>query len=92
MDHLKICMDALRLLAGQPKSPKRVPLAERRINEYLQAEARLPLTTSLQRVSDAINKEAEQRAGNDFWITMQAYVQRGLRELEPEEPLPPPKE
>ena len=48
MDHLKICMDALRLLARLPEfDTNRLYLAEQRIKEYLQSEAHRPLTASL---------------------------------------------
>ena len=92
MDHLKICVDALRLLAGQPRSPNCVPLAEQRIKEYLRAQIDCARSASLQKLSDVINKEAEQHPGQDFWITMQAYVQSLVSKLEPDEPLPPLEE
>ena len=66
-------MDALRLLATQ-QSPNSVLLAERRINEYLQAEAATP-RTALDRLSDAIDREAEPFRGTyHFWIVVQHFV------------------
>lgn len=74
MVRLKTCMDALRLLAKQPESPNRVHLAERNINEYLQAEA-ATWRASLDRLSDAIDKEAEPfRGTNYFWIVVKDFV------------------
>ena len=74
MDRLKICMDALRLLAKLPESPNRVPLAERRINEYLQAESATP-RSSLGHLRVAIEREAEPfRGTNHFWIVVQEFV------------------
>ena len=78
MDRLKMCMDALRALARPPESAACVPLAERRIKEYLQAEA-ATLRTSLDRLSDEIDKEAEPfRGTNHFWIVMQEFVRSRL--------------
>jgi hypothetical protein len=74
MDRLKICMEALRLLAKLPESPNRVPLAERRINEYLQAESATP-RSSLSRLCVAIEREAEPfRGTNHFWIVVEEFV------------------
>ena len=44
----------------------------------------------LRRLLIAIHNEAQQYPSEEFWITMQAYVQSLLFKLEPEEPLPPP--
>ena len=79
MDRLKICMDALRLAAKLPESPNRVPLAERRINEYLQAESATP-RSSLGRLCVAIEREAEPfRGTNHFWIVVQEFVRSRSR-------------
>jgi hypothetical protein len=74
MDRLKTWMDALRLLARQPESPNRVPLAEQNINGYLRAEG-ATWQASLDRLSDAIDKEAEPFLGtNHFWIVVKDFV------------------
>jgi len=62
MDRLKMCMGALRLFAKLPESPNRLPLAERRINEYLQAESATP-RSSLSRLCVAIERFARSAAG-----------------------------
>ena len=65
-------------------------LGEKWIDQYLQAAG--DREVSLNRLLDALIKEAEQRPSEDIWITMQGYVQLLLWKLEPEEPLPPPEE
>jgi hypothetical protein len=81
-------MDALRRTAADAD---RVHLGENWINQYLRAEP-ANRQVSLNRLLDALSKEAKQRPSQDIWITMQAYVQALLAKLEPEEPLPPPEE
>ena len=74
MDKLKMCIDALRLLARHPQSFNCVPLGEQRINEYLKAHSAVP-RTALDRLIVAIDKEAEPFLGtNHFWIVMQEFV------------------
>ena len=69
-----MCMGALRLLAKLPEPPNRVPLAERRINEYLQAESATP-RSSLSRLCAAIEREAEPfRGTKHFWIVVREFV------------------
>jgi hypothetical protein len=87
MDHLQECMSALRRPAPDAE---RVHLGEKWIDQYLQASG--DREVSLNRLLDAINKEAKQRPSEDIWITMQGYVQLLLWKLGPEEPLPPPEE
>ena len=88
MDHLQQCMNALRRTSSDAEQ-FRVYLIEAWIDRYRQNEAANE-TVALNQLLEAINKEAEQHPGYDFWITVRAYVERCLRELEPEEPLPPP--
>jgi hypothetical protein len=88
MDHLQQCMNALRRTSSDAEQ-FRVYLIEAWIDRYCQNEA-ANKTAALNQLLDAINKEAEQHPGYDFWITVRAYVQRCLRELKPEEPLAPP--
>ena len=72
-------MDALRLLAKLSESPNCVPLAEQRINEFLQAEAATP-RSSLGRLCVAIEREAERfRGTNHFWIVVQEFVRSRAR-------------
>jgi hypothetical protein len=86
MDHLRTCMNALRWSASDGE---RVHLGERWIERYCQEETG---NRKLVGLFNAIHKEAQQYPSEDFWITMQAYVQSLLFKLEPEEPLPPPEE
>ena len=88
MDHLRICMNALRSSASDAE---RVHLGERWIERYCQEEVGNRKLV-LRRLLNAIHKEAQQYPSEDLWITMQAYVQSLLFKLEPEEPLPPPEE
>jgi thiaminase len=88
MDHLRICMNALRWSASDAEC---VYLGEKWINKYRQAEAADQIV-SLNRLLNALSEEAEQRPSEDIWITMQAYVLSLLAQLEPEEPLPPLEE
>jgi hypothetical protein len=88
MDHLQQCMNALRRTSSDAEQ-SRIYLSEVWIDRYRQNEA-ANVTVGLNQLLEAINKEAERHPGYDFWITARAYVQRCLRELEPEEPLPPP--
>jgi hypothetical protein len=68
-------MDTLRALARHPDDANRVLVAVRRINEYLKGEARPALKASLEKLSDAINKEAEPFQGTyHFWIVVQHFV------------------
>ena len=86
MDHLRTCMNALRWSASDAE---RVQLGERWIERYCQEEAGNRKLV-LRRLLNAIHKEAHSIAREDFWITMQAYVQSLLFKLDhPEEPLPP---
>ena len=83
MDHLRICMNALRWSASDAQC---VHLGERWIERYCQEEAGNRKLV-LRRLLNAIHKEAQQYPSEGFWITMQAYVQSLLFKLEPEEPL-----
>ena len=85
MDHLRICMNALRWSASDGE---RVHLGERWIERYYQEEAGNRKLV-LRRLLNAIHKEAQQYPSEDFWITMRTYVQSLLFKLESEEPLPP---
>lgn len=79
MDHLKICMDALRLLARLPEfDTNRLYLAEQRIKEYLQSEAHRPLTASLEHLTHAIGKEVAM-GDKTYWTTVQEFVDTLLR-------------
>jgi hypothetical protein len=70
-NRLRVCMDALRVLADQPASElNRMPLAERLIDDYLRHK-----DASFERLMDAINAKGEDL----FWITMREYVQSRLR-------------
>ena len=88
MDHLRICMDALRRTASDAEG-MRVHLGEQWIDQFCKAQSgsqKGPLKLLL----NAIHNQAEQHpAGEDFWIMMGEYVQAKLRGLEPEEPLLP---
>jgi hypothetical protein len=83
---LSECVEALRRTSFGDEGT-RIYLGERWIDQYRRDEA-ADLEVALKRLLDAINKEIEQQLGSDFWITMRAYIERSLRELEPEEPLP----
>jgi hypothetical protein len=74
MDKLKICIDALRVLARQSNDPNAQLLAERRINEYLRPEFD-NLRTSLRQIAGAINTEAGKRVEEENWRLMGEYVQ-----------------
>ena len=74
MDKLKICIDALRVLARQSNDPNAQLLAERRINEYLRPEID-DLRTALRQISRAINTEADKRVEEEDWRLMGEYVQ-----------------
>jgi hypothetical protein len=73
MDKLKICIEALRVLARQANDPNAQPLAERRINEYLREEVDA-LTASLERISKAIDAEADRNVPGEDWGLMQDYA------------------
>jgi hypothetical protein len=68
---LRMCIEVLRVLADQPANElNRVPLAERRIDEYLRAKDGSP-----ERLRAAINAEGE----DPFWVMMREYVQSRMR-------------
>jgi len=70
MDHLKICMDALRALSIQSADPNWYPLAEREIVRYLSGA-----DASLQKLREAIDREAEASQHYvTFWTTMQEFA------------------
>ena len=79
MDQLQKCMDVLRRLAKEPDDPNWVVLAEQEINEYLQNEV-AALKAALERVGNAIDKEAGKGKGED-WSLMVGYVQSCLERL-----------
>jgi hypothetical protein len=79
-DQLRVCVDALSLLARQAQVNLNRPLvAEQTIKKYLQAAGANP-TLALERLRTEIDKEIElSRAERNtrqrqFWITVQEYV------------------
>ncbi len=90
MDDLRICMDKLRRTASDAEG-MRVHLGEQWIDQFCDAQSgnqKGPLKLLL----NAIHNQAEQNPAEDFWIMMREYVEARLRDLDPEEPLPPPEE
>jgi hypothetical protein len=80
MDQLRICVEALGLLAKQPQADvNRLLVAERTIKKYLQAVG-ANSTTSLERLRSEIDKQIERsraernRRQSQFWITVQEFV------------------
>jgi hypothetical protein len=70
-NRLRMCMDALRVLADHPASEiNRILLGEQYINEYLRT-----IDASPERLAEAINATGE----DPFWITMREYVQSRMR-------------
>jgi hypothetical protein len=79
MDRLRRFVEALRVMA-QANDPNRAVLIENAINEYLKGE-RGTVELSLERLSDAIDREdAEKRRGED-WNIARDYVRSRLRRL-----------
>ena len=64
------CMDTLRMMAQRSTDPNSYVLAERCIAEYLRTPG-----AALQKLSSAIDREAQARRGDKtFWNTMQEFV------------------
>jgi hypothetical protein len=74
MDRLNSFVAALQVLAQQPDSGNRQYLAEKQINEYVQAEV-AALKAALERLAKAIDARAKQ--GGD-WSMIRTYVQTCL--------------
>ena len=80
MDQLRVCMEALRVLAKEPEAlVSRAITAERRISEYLQAALASP-ALSLENLRAEIDGEIERSRAerntrqSQFWITVQEFV------------------
>jgi hypothetical protein len=79
MDHLRLCINALRVLA-KSNDPNRVFLIERRIDEYLRTET-FSLSRALERLRRAIHyEEVERREGED-WSIAKEYVRSLLHRM-----------
>ncbi|MGB6750436.1 MAG: hypothetical protein WBE51_20695 [Xanthobacteraceae bacterium] len=73
MDRLRNCIQALRAFARQANDLD-AQLAERQINDFLREEDGTVLA-SLQRISEAIDAEANKDVFGEDWSLMRAYVQ-----------------
>lgn len=73
MDRLRNCIQALRTFARQANDLD-AQLAERQINDFLREEDGTVLA-SLQRISEAIDAEANKDVFGEDWSLMRAYVQ-----------------
>ena len=80
MDQLRVCVDALSLLARQPHADaNRLLVAEQAIKKYLEG-GRVNPALSLEGLRSEIDKEIERnRAERNprqrlFWITVQEFV------------------
>jgi hypothetical protein len=79
MDHLRLCMNALRVLA-KSNDPDRTVSVERYIDEYLKAET-VGLSRTLERLRKAVRREeAERREGED-WSIAKEYVRSLLHRM-----------
>ena len=67
MDHLRICMDALRRTSSDAEG-MRVHLGEQWIDQFCDAQTGNQ-KGPLKRLLNAIHNQAEQRPSEDFWIT-----------------------
>lgn len=74
MDKLRSCIQALRVFARQASDLGAQLLAERQINDFLREEDGTVLA-SLQRISEAIDAEANKDVFGEDWSLMRAYVQ-----------------
>lgn len=74
MDRLRNCIQALRAFARQANDLDAELLAERQINDFLREEDGTVLA-SLQRISEAIDAEANKDVFGEDWTLMRAYVQ-----------------
>jgi hypothetical protein len=79
MGQLRLCIDALRVLARNPGDDSCVVLTEERINEYLQNEV-AALRAALERIGEAID-EAARKGPDEDWSLMVGYVQSCLEKL-----------
>lgn len=73
MDKLGNCIQALHALARQANDPEAQVLAEKQINDFLREEVDA-LSTSLERIGQAIDAEANKNVFGEDWSVMQAYV------------------
>jgi predicted transcriptional regulator len=85
MERCRNCLDALRRTSVDNEAA-RIHLGEAWIDQYRRHQA-TDLEAALNELLNAIKKEIELRPRQEFWITMQAYVERSVRELESTEPL-----
>jgi hypothetical protein len=74
MDRLRNCIQALRVFVRQANDLDAQVLAERQINDFLREEDGTVLA-SLQRISEAIDAEANKDVFGEDWSLMRAYVQ-----------------
>jgi hypothetical protein len=80
MDKLHKCIRELRPSAQHPDNLNGLPLAEERVNEYLQHEV-AALRASLERLDRAIDTEAAKNVRGEDWSLIRAYVQSCLYKL-----------
>lgn len=77
MDRLRICIEALRLLAKLPDTQGPVRAAELRINEYLGTDAKW--RSLIEPLRSAVNAEAVARpTEGPFWVTVRDYIHSRL--------------
>jgi lipase chaperone LimK len=74
MGKLKHCIQALHVLARQGNDPNAQVSAERQINDFLREEDGT-VSASLERISEAIDAEADKNVPGEDWSLMRAYVQ-----------------
>lgn len=80
MDHLRLCMNALRVLA-RTNDPNRLFLIQRRIDEYLKTETAVNLTRTLERLRKAVHHEEVERRGGENWSIAKEYVRSLLHRM-----------
>jgi hypothetical protein len=73
-DRLRTLMGTLRYLARYP-NVNRLPLAERRIDEYLHLQQVSAWQSALERLRDIIGAEPrELPIDSEFWQSMEEYI------------------
>jgi hypothetical protein len=79
MDRLRLCMNALRVLA-RSHTRNQAFLIERRIDEYLETET-VSLIRSLERLRRAIHYDVGERRGGENWSIAMEYVRSLLHRM-----------
>jgi hypothetical protein len=79
MDRLQQLVETLRVLA-RTNEPNRAVLIEKAVNKYLNDKAGI-VRLSLERLSDAIDREEAEKRPIEDWSIAKDYVRSRLRRL-----------